>query len=256
MNLEVVRQVGRDNPTWLPANLGRTCHAHTVELIRRIKAAGHEAWHVCKMEGEGGYTPTGFTPRTVTGLDGKNYLISRLSHDVIFFRENGTSTIRQFDTLASANEYDRPIYRRNGDPNWSFDPNDGPQIQASAVWNEVPSVSWRPWNPPFEGEIAGPGVPPPPAPVVRFPSYAEMGDDAFFRKAIGVPLFEDEQLVGEGMNDGSSVWFSRGTHRMVESFFKTGNHNAAPEIVKDLQNQWRAILRVTYPDKAHLIPPV
>jgi hypothetical protein len=251
MSLEIVRSVGRDNPTWLPTNLGRTCYAHTVEVVARLRAAGHSASLLCKMEGEGGYTPPGFTPRLVVGLDGKQYLISRVSHDAIWV--DGF----QYDTLGSANEYDRPIFRRTGDPNWSFDPNDGPQIVASAIWNQIPTAVYRAWNPPLPGVVSEPGpVPPPPPPAVRFPSYSEMGDDHFFRAAIGQPLFEDENLVGEAMNDGSSVWFSRGSHRMIESFFKFGNHAGAPEIVKDLRNQWRAILRAAYPDKAHLIPPV
>lgn len=258
MNLEVVRQVGRDHPTWLPTNLGRTCYAHTIELVRRIREAGHEAFLVCKMAGEGGYTPPGFTPRTVTGLDGKAYLISRVSHDVIFFRERGSMLLQQFDTLASANEYDRTIYRRNGDPNWSFDPNDGPQIVASAVWNEVPPSSWRPWNPPFEGSIEGapapgepPIVPPPPAPTFRMPSYADLGDDAFFRAAIGVPLADDARLAGETMNDGSSVWFSRGTYRLMAAALKHAlaqgpAPNPAAEI-KIVREEWRAVMKANNP---------
>lgn len=267
MNLELVRAVGRDHPTWLPTNLGRTCYAHTVEVVRRIRELGHEAYLVCKMEGEGGYTPQGFTPRTVTGLDGKSYLISRVSHDVIFFRERGSTVLRQFDTLASANEYDRAIYRRNGDPNWSFDPNDGPQIVATAVWNEVPSVNWRPWNPPFEGAIVGgdvpqpgepPATPPPPAPSIRIPSYGELGDDAFFRSAVGVPLAADAALAGESMNDGSSVWFSRGTYRLMAAALKhqLGQGpapNPAAEI-KVVREEWRAVMKSNNP--AVQFPPL
>lgn len=188
MNLEFVKQVGRDNPSWLPTNLGSTCFAHTKELVRRLRAAGHFATLVCKMEGEGGYRPPGFTPRTVTGLDGKPYLCSLLSHDVIFFREQGSTVTRQFDTLASANEFDRPIYRRDGDPNWSFDPGDGPQIVASAVWNEVTSEKWRPWNPPFDGDFAEGPVPHQPAGA---PGREEMMNagrwlDAFYRAPEGL----------------------------------------------------------------------
>lgn len=257
MNLEVVRQVGRDHPTWLPTNLGRTCWAHTTELIRRIREAGHEAWPVCKMDGEGGYTPAGFKPINVVGLDGKTYLISRVSHDVIFYREKGTTTMRQFDTLASANEYDRTIYRRNGDPNWSFDPNDGPQIVASAVWNEVPSTSWRPWNPPFEGAIGDvpmpgepPVTPPPPPPSIRIPSYSDLGDDAFFRATVGVPLAADARLAGETLNDGSSVWFSRLTYRLMAAALKHQMGGPSPNPLaeqKIVRGEWRAIMKANNP---------
>lgn len=194
MNLDFVQQVGRDNPTWLPTNLGRTCFAHTLELIRRLKALGHEAYLVCKMEGEGGYAPAGWVPRQIAGLDGKPYLISKFSHDVIFFRERGSSLMRQFDTLGSANEHDRTIYRIPGSTDVSFDPNSGPQIQATAVWHEVPSSIWRPWNPPFQGEIDAPGPTPTPVPVPvpgNAPGREEMMNagrwlDEFYRSQEGL----------------------------------------------------------------------
>lgn len=201
MNLDFVQQVGRDNPTWLPTNLGRTCYAHTVELIRRLRAAGHEAWAVCKMEGEGGYAPPGFTPFTVTGFDGKPYPITRVSHDVVFVQFAGSTELRQFDTLGAANEHDRTIYRRDGDPNWSFDPNDGPQIKAVADWREVPRGNWRPWNPPYKGVLpaapvdgTNPGTPTPtpaPTPIAQGPGREEMMNagrwlDGFYRSQEGL----------------------------------------------------------------------
>lgn len=267
MNLEFVRQVSRDNPTWLPTNLGSTCYAHTAELVRRIRAAGHEAFFVCKMEGEGGVVPPGFTPRVVRGFDNKGYTISRVSHDVVFFREAGTATLRQFDTLVAANEHERPIYRRDGEPNWSFDPNDGPQIRSSPTWNEVTSNFWRPWNPPLDGEIGdvlpGPGPTPPaptPAPTrgFRFPSYAELGDDGFFRSAIGVPLQEDASYAGEALNDGSAVWFSRATYRLMAAIIRHQlGEGPAPDPaaeVREVRAQWRAIMQQNHPGL--LFPPL
>lgn len=263
MNLEFVRQVGRDHPSWLPTNLGSTCYAHTAELIRRIRAAGHEAFFVCKIDGEGGYTPPGFSPRTVIGFDGKPYVITKVSHDVIFWRQAGTRVsgsrtvqgLRQFDTLASANEHERTIYRIPGSDDVSFDPSSGPQIQASAVWNEVTSDKWRAWNPPLDAEIIdvpAPGPGPTPAPGnFQFPSYGELGDDAFFRSAIGVPLQADATHAGETMNDGSSVWFSRGLYRIMAAVVKhklglgpAPNPDAEVRVVRE---EWRAVMKQNHP---------
>ena len=156
MSLELVRQVGQEHPELLPTNLGRTCYAHTSFLIEKLLAAGHSAQFICKSPGEGQYTPPGFQRRTVRGLDGKPYLCSGVSHDAIWC--DG----QQFDTLASANEYDQPIYRKIGEPYWSFDPNDGPQIRATAVWNAIPQVNWRAWNPPLVEDVnPGPPLSPP-----------------------------------------------------------------------------------------------
>lgn len=242
MSLEDVRQVSRDNPTWLPTNLGRTCYAHTVELIRRLRAAGHEAYLVCKLAGEGGYTPPGFAPRTEIGLDGKPYTIARVSHDVIFFRERGSSLLQQFDTLASANEYDRPIYRRQGDPNWSFDPNDGPQITASDVWNEVPPSLWRAWNPPLledDAPVPMPVPQPAPAPVMAFPPRDET---ASFMKSLNL-FYRDKGRQNRSAdndalyvdNEGLAVWMPEYLRRRV---LGESHADATTHALADVEAAW------------------
>lgn len=261
MNLDFVRQVGRDNPTWLPTNLGSTCFAHTSELVRRIRAAGHEAWFVCKMAGEGGYAPPGFTPRTVAGLDGKPYMISLVSHDVIFFREagtrvsgsNGMAGMRQFDTLASANEHDRPIYRRNGDPNWSFNPNDGPQITASGVWNEVASDKWRPWNPPFFEAVGVPAPEPHPTPmptptpptITEGPPRDQVGRffaelDAYYKRRGRADRFDG---AGEALhvdNEGLFVWLGEFMWRYLAAPPNVDRYRVATDAAfAAIDREWR-----------------
>lgn len=88
------------------------------------------------------------------------------------------------------------------------------------------------------------GRPPePPVPAFRLPSYAELGDDAFFRAMIGVPLEADYLMAGQRLNDGSAVWFSRATYRLMAAFFKANGQpiDAAGE-VRTVRNEWRAIL--------------
>lgn len=256
MSFEICERVGIENPTLLPANLGRTCFAHTLILIEKLRAAGHQAFLMCKSPGEGQYTPPGFEPRMVRGLDGKEHLCSGVSHDAIWCDH------LQFDTLGSANEHDRPIYHRKGsnteeDPNWSFDPNDGPQITARPAWIPVPAKHWRNNNPPFTGALGVVPVPKPepqpdPKPaVIRFPSYAELGDDAFFRMAIGVPLQADATHAGETLNDGSSVWFSRATYLLIVATMKF-HFGVAPApdtaaIVRGVRDEWREIMQKNHP---------
>jgi hypothetical protein len=169
MSLEIVRQVSRENPDLLPTNLGRTCYRHTLLLVEKLCANGHDAALMCKSPGEGQYTPDGFQPRTVIGLDGKPYPCSGVSHDAIWC--DG----KQFDTIGSANEHDRPIYRRQGDPNWSFNPADGPQITASPTWDEIPRVHWRNNNPPLnDGAPPTPGPQPPTPGSGSLPGREEM----------------------------------------------------------------------------------
>lgn len=214
MNKRFVEQVGEDFPDLLPTNLGATCFRHTTILIERLRAAGHKADYVAKSPGEGQYTPPGFTPFTIVGLDGKKYSCSGVSHDAIFF--NG----RQFDTLVSANEHHRPIYRKQHEPFWSFDPSDGPQIRASADWSEIPREHWRENNPPLSTvPIGGTDPIPTPAPVVSFPPrdlvgkafaaidarYAAGGRDQRIDPA-RLLMKQDQPLHVD--NEGLFVWLS------------------------------------------------
>lgn len=155
MSEELAEAVGRENPTLLTTNIGSTCYQFLLILINRLRANGHDARLMCKSPGEGQYTPPGFRARTVTGLDGKPYQCSGVSHDAIW------SDGQQFDTLVSANEHDRPIYRKHGEPGWSFDPKDGPQFIAIPTWNMIPSIHWRPNNPPLFDDVDPAPVPVP-----------------------------------------------------------------------------------------------
>lgn len=78
--------------------------------------------------------------------------------------------------------------------------------------------------------------------AMRIPSYGELGDDAFFRASIGVPLQLDMLTVGQPLNDGSSVWFSRTTYEILEQAIRAGHMIDVTPIVKKYRNQWRAIL--------------
>lgn len=189
MNLEFVKQVGRDNPTWLPTNIGATCFAHTVELVRRCRAAGGAAFLIVKTDRDGAqYAPPGFVRSTIKGTDGNDYTHTGFSHDAIWL--DGV----QFDTLTSANHFDRTIYKRQGEPNWSFDPTDGPQIVAGPAWESIPAQHWRPHNPPFRGELGAPGNPGAPQPAPRpsnAPGREEMMNagkwlDSFYRSPDGL----------------------------------------------------------------------
>jgi hypothetical protein len=84
---------------------------------------------------------------------------------------------------------------------------------------------------------------PPPAPVARIPSYGELGDDAFFRAMIGVPLEADMIAAGQRLNDGSAVWFSRATYRLMKALIESNGKpvDVAGE-VRIVRNEWRALL--------------
>lgn len=217
MSLEIVRQVSREHPDLLSMNLGRTCYMHTLILIDKLKAQGHDAYLVCKSPGEGQYTPPGFQRRTVTGLDGKEYQCSGVSHDAIWC--DG----KQFDTIASANEHDHPIYKKATEPFWSFDSNDGPQIVASPVWNEIAAHDWRANNPPLREGVSvptpnpptpTPTPPPSPPPVVVqpvLPGRAEMmheGEwlDHYYASSAGLQRPEGLSKGGRPDWEGVGAW--------------------------------------------------
>jgi hypothetical protein len=78
-----------------------------------------------------------------------------------------------------------------------------------------------------------------PQPVV--PSYESLGGDAFFRSNIGVPLQADMASVGQTLNDGSSVWFSRTAYDCIAARYADPKADLTPICVKH-RNEWRAIL--------------
>lgn len=111
----------------------------------------------------------------------------------------------------------------------------GPNPQPGWIVDS-PRYSASDWIDPFDH---GEQVPPPP----RIPSYGELGDDAFFRAMIGVPLFADYLMAGQVPNDGMSVWFSRATYRLMAEFLQANGQpiDAAGE-VKIVRNEWRQLL--------------
>jgi hypothetical protein len=236
-------------------NLGSSCHRYTRILAGLLRQAGHRVQFIAKTGGEGQYIPPGFGTPQVLGRDGTTkFTITGVSHDGLYV--DGI----QVDTAGGANENERPIYSRTGDPNWSFDPNDGPQILARPTWSEIPIKNWRNNNPPLPSDLElllplleglpnagtptpGPGpVTPPPSTSFRLPTYGELGDAAFFVGKVGVPLDEDMHTNGETMNAGSADWIGRAIHGIIERFIKHGDHRDADAIAKKVRNEWRAVM--------------
>ena len=114
----------------------------------------------------------------------------------------------------------------------------GPNPQPGWIV-DAPRYSAKDWIDPFDHHI-GDVAPPPPAPFI--PSYGQLGDDAFFRTQIGVPLQADMQQAGQALNDGSSVWFSRTTYEILTEALKAGRMIDAAPIVRKYRNQWPAAL--------------
>lgn len=200
MSREVVREVNARQPQLLQANIGATCHQFTLRVIDALRAAGHQAHLMCKSPGEGQYVPPGFAPRPVVGLDGATYQCSGVSHDAIW------SDGQQFDTIASANDGERPIFDSNG-----------AQIVGQPVWNPIPPNFWRPNNPPLKDGAPTPSpLPPsplPPSPLPpqspQYPSYEECGGDAG-GVAISRQLEADYRRAGRaGLDGDSGLWHQR-----------------------------------------------
>jgi hypothetical protein len=197
MSREIVREVNTQHPQLLQTNIGATCHQFTLKVIEALRAQGHEAFLVCKSPGEGQFVPPGFQPRAVVGLDGKTYQCSGVSHDAIW------SDGQQFDTIASANDGDQPIFNSNGS-----------QIVGQPVWNAIASHFWRPNNPPLkDGAPTSSTLPPPPPPrppqPPSFPSYDEVGGDAA-GVAISRQLEADYRRAGKpGLDGDSGLWHQR-----------------------------------------------
>jgi hypothetical protein len=222
MSLQDVQAVNTLHPGWLQTNISSTCYALTHAVIDRLKSQGHIAAHICKTAGEGQYTPTGWVPHDVIGLDGHPYLITGVSHDAIWC--DGA----QFDLIA----------RGNDSPNQIHNP-DGSVMTGEPVWNAIPSEFWRPNNPPLPPD--GPVTPPPPPPQPTIPSYESLGGDAFFRAHVGVPLQADMASVGQSLNDGSSVWFSRTAFDCIAARFQNPAVDIVP-IARTHRNEWRILL--------------
>ena len=115
----------------------------------------------------------------------------------------------------------------------------GPNPQPGWIV-DAPRYSAKDWVDPFDHGLGDAAPAPTPAP--RIPSYGELGDDAFFRAQIGVPLQADMAATGQPLNDGSSVWFSRSIYEIVTEAVKAGQMIDAAPIVRKYRNQWRAVL--------------
>jgi hypothetical protein len=180
MSLEIVRQVNAQHPELLQQNINSTCYQFVVYVIEALMAAGHEAYHVCKSPGEGQYTPPGFVPRDVVGLDGKTYPCSGVSHDALWCDD------LQYDTIARGNDAPTPI----------FNP-DGTQMTGEPAWNAIPKEHWRPNNPPLTE-----GVPP------SQPAYTPYPGDHVW-DSVGAVLFADYAEAHQAPNSQMGRWFGR-----------------------------------------------
>lgn len=213
MSLEDARHVHSEHPELLQQNLGETCHQFTAYLIARLRAKGHEAFHICKTSGEGQYVPHGFQPRDVEGLDGKRYLCTGVSHDAIWI--DGI----QVDTIAGANDSDQPI-----------------SAKASPVWNVIPSQYWRANNPPLKmAPVISPPNPPAPPPPPQRQRKPYPGDHPF--DAVGVSLFADYARAGNPPDPQMGRWFGRTIYDWLEDVEPTLDASITKH-----RAEWRTLL--------------
>lgn len=149
-------------------NIGRTCD-RIIELV--LTRINDPAWGRVGKDGGAQFRPDDWINFETPGFDGRLYTMTGWSHDAIFHKP----TNQQVDIIGGSNHYDQPIYRRQGEPNWSFDPADGPQIRATPTWDEIAQRHNRPNNP----WIAWPrqGQPSAPQPAATLPGRAEMMDE-------------------------------------------------------------------------------
>jgi len=169
-------------------------------------------------------------PHLNVGLNGKRGNVHDLSQDVLCFpnASGAPDAAGRWPGLEI-----RDIIASAGTPD------------ARLVWGDVTQATIDKgekgaWVAPAPVDEPTPDPPPHTCPV--FPSYASLGDDAFFRTHVGVPLAADTATAGQVMNDGSTVWSSRTVHSLIDSFFRLGNYSEAPQIIKKHRNEWRAIL--------------
>lgn len=121
-------------------------------------------------------------------------------------------------------------------------------LNPTAGWivDEVTPYKHSDWADPNDHGLLVPAS----APVIRIPSYGELGDDHFFRQAIGVPLFADYRTADtQGHpdakpNDGMSVWFSRPTYELVVEGILAGRPVDPASVVTKYRNQCRALLKL------------
>lgn len=133
LSIDLTRRIDRENPGLLQRNLGSTCFEFARLVIAALTAEGRRASHIAKTRGEGQFTPPGFEPREVKGLDGKTYFATGVSHDAIWV--DGI----QVDLIARANDTEQALALP-----------DGGHMVGIPVWNEIRPEFWRPNNPPLD----------------------------------------------------------------------------------------------------------
>jgi len=218
MSLVIVRQVDARYAQLLQTNVGATCHEFTLKVIDALREEGHQAFLVCKSPGEGQYTPPGFQQRMVTGLDGKSYLCSGVSHDAIW------SDGAIYDTIASANDGPDPILQ--GDT-WY-------RLTGQPVWNAIPREHWRPNNPPLKDDIPSPAPLPQPPTVKPYP-----GDEIW--DAVGVVMWADYEEAGQNPNPLMGRWFGRTIWDATEGD-ESGTILTVPASIAKHRREWRGAL--------------
>lgn len=157
------------------------------------------------------------------GLNGKRGDPNDLSDDALCFRGEGADHLVNPDgstTPASVIDVIGGAGGPNPTPTWNVVSDPAKPIKTA-------------WVDPFAAAE-------PPSTGTPFPSYGEMGDDAFWRDNIGKPLQAD--MAPRPLDDGSSVWFSRSMYRVLEAYLRNGDHRESEAIIRDVRNQWRAIL--------------
>lgn len=172
---------------------------------------------------------------TGNGMDGSGYPLSP-AQDISCVRPDGQAQMVHIDAVSQDACWWLPGGRQvkviaNSSAN--DDPNPAIHGPAQLTPYDIDPVNYRWHNP----AIAQSGSAPPPQPPQSLPSYEALGGDAYFRSAVGVPLQADMALVGQMLNDGSSVWFSRTIYDIL----------AAGGVDKDKialkhRNEWRALL--------------
>jgi hypothetical protein len=206
MSLELARKVNAAHPQLLQTNINATCSQFVDFLITELRAAGHAAFRMCKTAGEGQYTPPGFQPRVVKGLDGHEYTITGISHDAIWC--DGL----QFDTIGRGNDSPDPI-GMTGEP----------------AWNAIPQQFWRPQNPPLKDGATPIPQPQPPA-MEPYP-----GDPAF--DSVGALLFADYAEANHPPDSQMGRWFGR----TIYDWLAKNEPTLSASIVKH-RREWRSAL--------------
>lgn len=228
-----LEEADRRRPDLKGTNTAETCF----KLLQLTLALAGPDWafvgKTSDMDGASVH-PNGFTPLTMSLMrpDGQQQTvtITGLSMDAAWH----VPTHRQVKVIANSSANDDPDVNIHG--------------PARLTPYPIDPQNYRWHNPPIPqfGSVSVPPMPetkPPAPPAPAFPSYEDLGGDAFFRAMVGVPLEADMLAAGQRLNDGSAVWFSRTVYRLMAAFLKANGKpiDAAGE-VRTVRNEWRSIL--------------